>query len=241
LSVSKHKQLDIDDTPRWLLTFADMMTLLFAFFVLLFAMSTLDPVKMSAMADAMDKESGRTKVDGLEIPPLDSQNQIMQKLNEIVKNMDLKNDANITHDARGVALELKGDITFTSGSVELHWKMINILDAVQPKLMSNEYDLRPIIVEGHSDNEIPSGDIADKYPTNWELSSARAAIVVRYLVQKGVSSGRLIASGYADRWPVQASWQDIRMGVVSEDYISEMNATSEQKSKNRRIKIIFTR
>ncbi|MBC8214004.1 MAG: OmpA family protein [Candidatus Marinimicrobia bacterium] len=239
MSVSKQKPQEMDDSPRWLMTFADMMTLLFAFFVLLFAMSTLDPVKMSAMADAMDKESGRNKE--MEAQPLDSQNQIQQKLKKMIEEMGIQSDAKVTHDARGVALELKGDITFTSGSVELHWKMIEILDELIPKLMSNDNDLRPIIVEGHSDNEIPAGDIANKYPTNWELSSARAAIVVRYLVQKNVSSGRLIASGYADRWPSQASWQDIRKGVVSENYISEMNATIEQKAKNRRIKIIFTR
>ena len=81
--------------------------------------------------------------------------------------------------------------------------------------------------------------IAKIYPTNWELSSARAAEVVKYLIAKGVNSSRLSASGYADIWPADKTWQEMRKGEVTPDIISELNATEDLKRKNRRIKIVI--
>ena len=103
--------------------------------------------------------------------------------------------AKITQDPRGVALELDGDICFGSGSVVLKDELKKTLDSASLELMSNPKDLRSILVEGHTDNQNPTGKIAERYPTNWELSSARAANVVNYLIFKGVMSGRLTASG----------------------------------------------
>ena len=104
---------------------------------------------------------------------------------------------------------------------------------------SRKGDLRSILIEGHTDNQDPAGKIAERYPTNWELSSARAANVVNYLIYKGVMSGRLTASGYADIWPDGATWSEVRSGKVDDMYISEKNTTPDQRTNNRRIKIIF--
>ena len=103
----------------------------------------------------------------------------------------------------------------------------------------NKNDKREILIEGHTDNAPPMGGIAKRYPTNWELSSARAANVVNYLIFKGVMPGRLTASGYAHRWPAGATWGEVRSGKVDDNFISEKNATKDQKTNNRRIKIIF--
>ena len=78
------------------------------------------------------------------------------------------------------------------------------------------------------------------YPSNWELSAARASNVVNYLIGQGVNSGRLQASGYADRWPAEASWYDVRSGKITDAAIKGYNASEQQKRKNRRIKIVFT-
>ena len=78
------------------------------------------------------------------------------------------------------------------------------------------------------------------YPTNWELSAARASNVVNYLIKKSVNSGRLQASGYADRWPAGVTWYDVRSGEVNDSIIKEQNRTQAQMQKNRRIKIVFT-
>ena len=94
-------------------------------------------------------------------------------------------------------------------------------------------------MEGHTDNQNPTGKIAERYPTNWELSSARAANVVNYLIFKGVMSGRLTASGYADRWPSGVKWSEVRSGKIDDLAIEEYNTTLDQRVNNRRIKIIF--
>ena len=107
--------------------------------------------------------------------------------------------------------------------------------------MTANNDLRPITVEGHTDSDwFPKGKLAKTYPTNWELSSARASEVVKYLILKGVNSGRLRASGFADQWPAGVTWKEMRSGNITPDVIAEKNATKELKEKNRRIKIIIT-
>ena len=97
-----------------------------------------------------------------------------------------------------------------------------------------------VIIEGHTDSDKIPEKLRNKFPTNWELSAARASNVVNYLIEEGVNSGRMQASGYADRWPAEASWFDVRSGQITNETIKKYNATEKQKQKNRRIKIVFT-
>ena len=97
-----------------------------------------------------------------------------------------------------------------------------------------------VIIEGHTDSDQIPKKLQKIYPTNWELSAARASSVVNYLISQGVNSGRLQASGYADRWPAEASWFDVRSGKITDQTIAEYNLSDQQKQKNRRIKIVFT-
>ena len=222
-----------DESQPWLMTFADMMTLLFAFFVLLYSMSSPDPVKMSAIKDAIAKETGKEG-------QLKSQNEIKEEIEKIVDNMDLKDVANVINDPRGVALELDGDICFGSASTKIEPDLEEILNNVSKEILSNNNDFRMVIVEGHTDSQQIPDKLKNFFPTNWELSAARASSVVNYLITQGVNSGRLQASGYADRWPAAITWFDVRSGKVNNSIISENNKTESQMSSNRRIKIVFT-
>ena len=222
-----------ENSQPWLMTFADMMTLLFAFFVLLYAMSSPDPVKMAAIEDAIAKEAG---IQG----ELKSQSEIKEEIKDIVEEMDLHNVANVINDPRGVAIELDGDICFGSGSTKIQGKLKKILNNVSDELLMNKNDYRMVIVEGHTDSQPIPEQLKNFFPTNWELSAARASNVVNYLIKKGVNSGRLQASGYADRWPSEVSWYDVRSGKVNDQVIKEKNSTRSQMEKNRRIKIVFT-
>ena len=213
----------------WLMTYADMMTLLFAFFVLLYSMSSPDPVKMSQIQDAMDEESS-----------LKSQSEIKQDFEEIIEEMGIEKSTNIISDPRGVAIEMDGDICFGSGSTNIKGTLQKILNEAANKLLINEKDYRMVIVEGHTDSDKIPKKLQKFYPTNWELSAARASNVVNYLIRQGVNSGRLQASGYADRWPAEASWFDVRSGKITDQTIAEYNVSEQQKQKNRRIKIVFT-
>ena len=218
---------------EWLTTYADMMTLLFAFFVLLYSMSSPDPVKISQIEDAMKKEAG---FDGT----LKSLSDIQKGFQEIVEDLNIQKTTNIISDPRGVAIEMDGDICFQSASTEIKSTLQQILDSAAKKILSNKDDFRMVIIEGHTDADKIPEKLQNFYPTNWELSAARASNVVNYLISRGVNSGRMQASGYADRWPAEASWYDVRSGKITDKAVQEYNLTEQQKRKNRRIKIVFT-
>ena len=213
----------------WLMTYADMMTLLFAFFVLLYSMSSPDPVKMSQIQDAMD-----------EVSSLKSQSEIKEEFEDIIEEMGIEKSTNIISDPRGVAIEMDGDICFGSGSTNIKRTLGTILDEAANKILTNDKDYRMVIIEGHTDSDKIPKKLQKFYPTNWELSAARASNVVNYLIGQGVNSGRLQASGYADRWPAEASWFDVRSGKITDQTIADYNLSEQQKQKNRRIKIVFT-
>ena len=250
------KKTEIEENNvGWLMTFGDMMTLILTFFVLLFSMSTLDPVKMAQMGDAMSEATGRLETKAMK--PIASLNEIKETLEEIVSETNMEDATNIAWDPRGVSIELRGDVSFAAGSTDLHPKMEELLNMMIPELLNNTNDLRTVIIEGHSDNQKISGNLAEKYPTNWELSSARASVVVNTIIEQSINfaedgiidrqyidgriSGRLTASGYADQWPANVSYEERRGGNINEEIIKQFNSTEELKSKNRRIKIIYAR
>ena len=251
--------------PIWMGTFADMMTLLFAFFVLLFSMSTLDPVKYSAFQNANADKTGGTNEGSQELSQAeikselqdivdDTAQEIKEKLKDSVASnsnlSDMQKEAKIaeieeddqlkvTHDPRGVALEIDGEICFGSGSTDLKEEVMFLLDEAS-KLMIVPNDSRAILIEGHTDNDVLPLDLQKKFGNNWGLSADRAAKVVSYLIQQNnVAENRLRVVGYADQWPADATWTQSRSGEIDKEFIAKSNQTPEKKAKNRRIKIIF--
>ena len=241
--------------PAYMGTMADMFTLLFAFFVLMFSLATMDPAKLDALggdkagaAEAEEvkeavkeikkemqelKENGITEINGQpieeytdsliqerieEVTPPPKLAEVRKSVADIIEDMELDTSANIsTRDQRGVAFELNGDVCFKTLSAEMEPKLMGFLDAAVDSFLINPNDPRQIIVEGHTDNvPIPKKPkkYREKYPSNWELSSARASAVVTYLINKGVNPSRLVAHGYAARWPSDLTWSDMRKGYV---------------------------
>ena len=94
-------------------------------------------------------------------------------------------------------------------------KLIAFLEDASKQIMQADNDQRPIIVEGHTDNVVPKGKVQKKFPSNWELSTARASTVVNFLISKGVNPSRLSARGYASRWPAGVLWNEIRTGLIT--------------------------
>ena len=252
----KPKQEEVEEgLPIWMGTFADMMTLLFAFFVLLFSMATIDPVKVSAMQDAMIENTDALVGSGPqnnEKQAMMSVNEIKNSLENIIDSLDLGDDATISSDPRGVVLEIDGDICFPSLSSDLDLQFISLLKEVSKKVMSHPYDKRTVIIEGHSDSDPirpdqkyhknPAVKAIEVWRTNRHLSSARASEVVEFLVDSlNIIPGRLVAAGYGEFWPYGASWNDVKSGTVNANFIASANATVEQRNKNRRVKIIFSK
>ena len=217
--------------PAWFATFADMMTLLLAFFVLLAAISTIDPVKLQSMADSMGKSVGTKK----EIQGAMNLADIEEAVNRMVEESDLEESKKIevTTGPKGVTLAIPSEISFKSGSADLKPAMIPILESIVVPAIDSSYF--QVAVEGHTDNIPIPGIIQDRFPTNWELSGARAASVVRELIDMGVNPTRLEAVGLAQFVPRDRPTDQI----ISDELIRKFNATPEQQARNRRVEITF--
>jgi chemotaxis protein MotB len=121
----------------------------------------------------------------------------------------------VTQSPRGVTVEINASTLFNSGDAVLQPKSIDTLSAVARVLATTD---NPIQVEGHTDN-VPIYSPA--FPSNWELSSARAGSVVRLFAEMGVPGGRMVAIGYADNRPLDA------------------NTTPEGRMRNRRVNVLI--
>ena len=199
--IKKKKEEQVEEgLPIWMATFADMMTLLFAFFVLLFSMSTIDPVKVSAMEDAMNENAvkagaGDGTGSGGNSQPRLSISEIKETLEDIIDSLDIDEEATVSSDPRGVILELNGSICFPSLSSDLREDFKRVLVQIKDKVISHPYDKRTVIIEGHSDNEPikpdqpyhknPNIKAIEVWGTNRHLSASRASQVVEVLTSEG--------------------------------------------------------
>lgn len=232
--ITKGKTLVDEGLPGWFGTFADMMTLLFAFFVLLAAISTIDPVKLQEMADAMGKSVGsKIKKESQAMNLADIKKAAQNMVNKMKEESESgEAPVDVTTGPKGVTIGISSDISFTSGSAKTKPQIIDILTKIVPTIDKSYFQ---IAVEGHTDNENLPEKLQGKYPTNWELSSARASAVVRELIKLGVNPTRLEAVGYGEFDPRDKLSHEL----VTEQIIIKYNNTVQQKARNRRVEITF--
>lgn len=202
-----------DDSDGWITSYGDMMTLLLVFFVLLFSISTIDPIKMQQVTQQMREALGGK---GQKVPTL---HEIEKDLAASIENLGIGEVVKVSRDKDGVQLILRGESFFESGKAELRPKVFSFLNEIAWQIHKVPY---MVSVEGHTDNVPlrPGG----RYPTNWELSGARAASVVRYFETRGVERNRLRIIGWADAKPVNP-----KIG----------NSTPKARALNRRVIITF--
>jgi chemotaxis protein MotB len=218
---------------RWLITYADLITLLLGLFVVLWTMGLADLEKYGRVAAAMKTVfGGKALVPGL--PPkvsaagpyLDveggsypdtSEAYLTLKLQESLEDIsNIAGKVSVEVEERGVVVHLEETVLFDLGRARLQEEAKTLLRKIAPVLVKSG---RPIMIEGHTDN-LPIRTL--EYPSNWQLSAARAANVVYYLSRYcGVPKGQLSISAYADQKPVAP------------------NDTPEGRRKNRRVDIVF--
>ena len=196
---------------EWLTTFADMMTLLMTFFVLLFSMSTIDPVKLQQFGESV----GTKKAQSQNKEKLVSLSDVSRDMQKLIKQEQLSSMVQVSMSSRGVTMGIASDLAFGVGSADLSPQIMDFLVKLVPTMKSAKYN---IAVEGHTDN-VPMRSA--QFPSNWELSAARASAVIRFLTENGVQSDKLQAIGYADTRPIAE------------------NSTSAGRAKNRRVDITF--
>ncbi|NDV24071.1 OmpA family protein [Desulfovibrio sp. JC022] len=191
----------------WALTLADMMTLLLCFFVLLLAIADVDQNKYKDVSDSLASAMGvpvppKGEADTFEGAPVarrvisDHQRNIFEMQLEMARLVGRESDAlKIKMRPDSVAIVLKGGFFFPSGKADLTKGAKRVLAKIAPSLAKSPYD---VVIEGHSDN-IPMK--SRQFPSNWELSSARASAVARYLLNNGFSKSRIKVLGMADTAP----------------------------------------
>jgi len=259
-----HYEEEHENEERWLVSFADMMTLLFCLFMVLFAISSVNTSKFEALQRSLqDAFSGAVLSGGKSIsatgsspddtstasaqPPLPSLRPmtaindtssksdaeekkkaaqeeqdfraLKRRVDNLARTASLKGKVNVSIRRRGLIIQLLTDkVFFASGEATLKPSARLLVDKIAGVVRDERR--HPVVVEGHTDSLPISGT---QYPSNWELSGARAGAVVRDFEAEGVLARRMSVAGYSNQEPIAS------------------NSTSEGREKNRRVEIVLSR
>ncbi len=210
--IEKSKEEGKDETA-WLVTLSDLMMLMLTFFVMMFII--MEPNEqdyigvLREIGDALGGSSFQKREHDYDV--------ISNKIKGLIEQNNLQRSVKLTSDSRGIVLFAGGDFFFKPGTAKLTEDVKLFLKLVSRILKNNHYK---IIVEGHTDDQ-PIKTV--KYPSNWELSTARASSVVRFFISDvKLEPRRFAAVGYAHHRP--------RFALIPEN-----------RAKNRRVEIIVTR
>lgn len=201
--------------PAWMATFADMVTLLLCFFVLLLSFTNSDVNNFRKMMGSIQEALGVQYDDrsALSASYADTnfkerrsvrENREIVELGAIIKKAirakDLSSMARVSSDKSGVMLRLSNHAMFAKGSAILTSAAGKGLQAVIDGMSGNDFNL---IIRGHTDGEKPESSL---YSSNWELSAARAAACLRYILEHSdIPARRMKAVGYASAKPILPS------------------------------------
>jgi chemotaxis protein MotB len=237
----KHEE-EHDNHERWMVSYADFITLLFAFFVVMYALSTVNEGKYRVLSESMSSAFRNVEINtSTPLPPLIAPPiPVIQKPSAVVKVPDaekqkqrdkMRNVAKeilkvmaplieqgkvrVLETSRGVTIEINDSILFSPGQALLQPALIKAMSGIAEVLAPTDF---PITIEGHTDN-LPIKTA--QFPSNWELSAVRATTVLRLFADSGVAPERLTAIGYADTRPV------------------EPNLLADGRARNRRVTILI--
>jgi chemotaxis protein MotB len=259
-----HEEEEHENEERWLVSYADMMTLLMCLFMVMFSISSVNISKFkelqrslqsafsgssdggkalmqSGSSDTSNETSPETAIPAITVKQAlagrtatsgsqqsmakaaeEEQSEfeaLKRRVDAAARSMHLQNVVQTQVRDRGLVVRLLTDgVFFDSGSAQLKPDADPILERVA-QVIAAEHE-HPVVVEGYTDSQPIHGS---QYPSNWELSGARASSVVRDFVANGVQSTRLSVAGYGQQHPISS------------------NATFAGRSKNRRVEIVMTR
>jgi chemotaxis protein MotB len=216
---------------RWMLTYLDMITLLFGVFIIMYAMSSVNKAKIQEVSQSLkmgfqggatifinNKQGGQTLRDDLK--PEGSKKEILFNKLIVVLKEEIKNkNINIREEEGGITITLAGDLYFAPGSAELNPGAQGILDKVASIVKDVPFYIR---AEGHTD-EMPVDENVNL--DNWQLAALRAANVVRFLQYVGVEPRKMSAVSFGEYKP--------------KTYNRGNQTTPEKRSEERRVDIII--
>lgn len=224
---------------RWLVSYADFITLLFAFFVVMYALSSVNESKYRVLTQSINQAFGKEApalADGTPlITPPNLQNlnhaarlraeaaakrrerrmrEIASALQAALAPLDAKGPLRVSQTTKGIVVEIGASALFQPADAKLEAEAVQVLSAAAQVLTNTDNALR---IEGHTDS-VPIA--TPVYPSNWELSAARASAVAKLFVANGLEASRIGVTGYADNRPVDS------------------NATIEGRARNRRVTLL---
>ncbi len=230
---TRHEE-EHENVDRWLVSYADFITLLFAFFVTMYSISRVDQQRFASVVQSLQRalgivNSGQGVLSpGQASPPISLpepasatlENRQLEKLaaeiqSEVEKVGGSADQIRYFTNETGLVIRVPERLFFDSGDASIHPEVFSILNAIIRILEKVPNSIR---VEGHTDN-VPINN--SRFPSNWELSTARATAIVRYLLTQGsFEANRISAGGYAEFHPVGP------------------NTTPEGRLKNRRVDVV---
>ena len=229
---------DHDNHDRWLISYADFITLLFAFFVVMYAISAVSESKYRILASSLGDAFGKTAASDAPVPQLTpvalppevrqrslKQQQAIEEqahMTEVASNLlDVmgplvkEGKVRLTQSRRGISIEINANVLFEPGRAELEPQSLTVLRTVANTLKNEPFNLE---ITGHTDVVPISNSV---FASNWELSAVRATSVVRLLADSGIAPERLLAIGREASKPIAS------------------NETAEGRARNRRVELMI--
>lgn len=216
-----------DNHERWLLTYADLITLLLAFFIVMYSMSRIDAKQFGEMAEALNgilkggpsvikKNLSDAPKMGKGILQLGDLNRIQAQIDKRFNALNRTDEVRTELTERGLIVHIMESALFQEGQAQLEPKAMAILDIIYDKLQDIPNHVR---IEGHTDDRMIKTPV---FPSNWELSTARATSVVRYFIDNyNYPPDKISALGYGEFRPVRP------------------NNTIENRAANRRVDVVI--
>lgn len=224
-----------EGAPAWMATFSDMATLMLCFFVLLLSFANMDVENFrTALGSVREAFGVQFKVNGRfeslsdspislsEVQSTDVlhrerpiEKEAINLVREFLADKGLSGSVEVDSGARGIILRTKDQVLFDPGAAQLKRHGTPVLDAMRE--LADSFD-GELAVEGHTDDRPIKNAV---FPSNWELSGARSAAVLRYLLEASIDPALVHVAGYADMRPVAS------------------NATPDGRAQNRRVEFVF--
>lgn len=239
----RRREEEHENHERWLVSYADFITLLFAFFVVMYAISSVNEGKYkilsNSLTNAFKNTTGQSggqpiaviqgappipprpvaKPDKLPDPKKTEQRRKMKNvasdIMDALQPLVAQGKVRLLETSRGVTIEINDSILFPAGQARLQPASTSAMLAIAQVLAASDF---PVTIEGHTDN-VPIS--TPQFPSNWELSAMRATTVLRLFNDGGVGAERLTAIGYGETRPV------------------ETNTSPEGRARNRRVSILI--
>ncbi|OJW88470.1 flagellar motor protein MotD [Thiobacillus sp. 65-1402] len=229
---------DHDNHDRWLISYADFITLLFAFFVVMYAISAVNENKLRVLAGSLGDAFGKAPASETPVPQPTKQalpaevrqrtlkqqqaveeqahmTEVASGLLDVMAPLVKEGKVRVTQSRRGVSIEINANVLFAPGRAELEAKSLAVLRAVAERLRNEPFKLE---ITGHTDVMPISNPV---FASNWELSAVRATSVVRLLADNGIAPARLSAIGREASQPIAP------------------NDTAEGRARNRRVELMI--